>query len=397
MRFSLASQVRTELESAWGGYPDYVYSGEAPSARGHVPVFVYHTIGPSRFEKDLCFLAENGYRTLGMNDLVRHLRGQEPAPGDAVVLTFDDARSSFWRFGYPLLRRYRMKGVLFVIAGLTRDTSPPRDNLFAVWNGDRTRAELDAIDPDDATLCTWPELSEMHDSGWVEVESHSLFHREVFVGTEIVDFLGPGSNFVPFHSPATAYLTASDVGRGLVPDAYYGLPLFRTAPLHKGVRAWELSEELKQAARACWRDVPAEMREKGTWRRSLRARWKKHRFIQGLRRQSELEVERDLIEDIAGARALIKERVDRNAGDHFCLPYAVGSAVSLRCMKKVGVESCSWGTVAEERHNRTGSDPMRISRVKADFLWRLPGAGQKSLLHVYGKKIGRRLRGERVF
>ena len=394
MEFSLVSQLRNELESAWSGYPDYVYSGAAPSP--HVPVFVYHTIEPSSFEKDLQHLADGGYTPIGMEALKRHVTGEERAPEGAVVLTFDDARSSFWRYAYPLLRRYEMKGVLFVIAGLTREASSVRENLTDVWDGTCREAELRALDPDDETLCTWPELGAMYDSGWVEIESHSLFHQEVFVGTEIEGFLGPGSNFVPFHTPATAYLTPDDVG-GIEPERYYGLPLFQTAPLHKGRRAWVPSEELKGQAKAIWGNLPDEAVARGAWEEALRERWNGLDLRRGLRRQSRSEREQALTDDVARARDLIKEHIDPTAGDHFCLPYTVGSALSVQVMREVGVESCAWGVLPECRHNRYGTDPLRISREKSDFLWRLPGAGQKSLVRIYGEKVGRRLRGERVF
>ena len=397
MQFSLTSQLYDELQSVLHGYPDFVYSGEAPARAGHVPVFIYHTIDPVRFEADLKYLVENGYTAIGMNELVRHLRGERQAPENAVVLTFDDARSSFWRFGYPLLRHYQLKGVLFVIAGLTRDAETVRENLFSTWNGESSLADIEAIDPEDTTLCTWPELRAMYKSGWIEIESHSLFHQEVFVGTEIVDFLGPDSSYVPYQTSATAYLSVSDVGAGIVPEQYYGLPLFQTASLHSGQCAWEVSGELIQCARDWWRDVPVEARKNGAWRRWLRAKWDARDVTQELRRQDASDVERSITEDIAQASALIKDHVDRNAGDHFCLPYTVGSEVSVCVITKLDVKSCSWGVMAENRHNTVGSNPMRISRIKSDFVWRLPGDSQRSLSQVYAKKLLRRLCGKKVY
>lgn len=397
MRFSLADQFSHELRSLWNGYPDYIYSGKAPAAVGHVPVFVYHTIQPSRFEEDLRYLQENGYRTIGMGDLKRHLTGKRQAPERSVVLTFDDARSSFWRFGFPLLQRYGMKGVLFVISGLTPSASSTRPNLCSVWNSGKTVGDIRAIDPDDTALCTWPELREMYNSGYVEIESHSLFHKEVFVDTEILGFLGPESSFVPYSTSATAYLSPEEAGQSIAPSEYYGLPLFQTAPLYQGKRSWKLSDDLLQFARDQWEKLSSWEIENGEWRRSLQATWGQHNYMSGMQRCSMSELEEEITEDIARSRALIKERVDADAGDHFCLPYTVGSAISVHVMETLGVESCSWGVLPDDRHNTPGTNPMRVARTKSDFLWRLPGQGQKSLARVYGEKIRRRLRGDRVF
>jgi len=397
MRFSLANQFSHELRSLWSGYPDYVYSGEAPAAVEHVPVFVYHTVRPSRFEEDLRYLRKNGYRTIGMGDLKRHLAGERQVPEQSVVLTFDDARSSFWRFGFPLLQRYGMKGVLFVISGLTPSASSTRPNLCSVWNSGKTVDDIRAIDPGDTALCTWPELREMYNSGYVEIESHSLFHKEVFVDTDILDFLGPHGSFVPYNTSATAYLSPEDAGQSIAPSEYYGLPLFQTAPLYRGRRSWKLSDDLLRFARDQWEELPAGKIENGGWRGSLRARWRQCGYMSGMQRQSMSEVKREITEDVVRSRALIKDHVDFEAGDHFCLPYTVGSEIGVHVMQTLGVESCSWGVLPDDRHNTPGTNLMRVARTKSDFLWRLPGQGQKSLARVYGEKIRRRLRGDRVF
>jgi len=396
MDFSVASQIKHEIWSLVNSYPSFVLRGGSVLT-GHVPVFVYHTIEPISFEKDLCFLAENGYQTIGMGDLTEYLNGGQSVPDRSVVLTFDDARSSFWRYAYPLLRRYEMKGVLFVIAGLTTDASTCRDNLFSHWDGKCTLVDLQRIDPDDSTLCTWPELRAMNDSGWVEIESHSLFHQEVFTGTEVRDIIGPSSSFTPFQTAVTAYLTPEDIGKLINPSSYYGLPIFPSASLHKGVCAWQIPENVRQRARTIWQSLVASEGQNGHWKRSMQAYWEKEGIQQELRRQTEADVRQRIQDDLVKARALIKEQVSPKAGRHFCLPYGVGSAMSLRIQRELGIESCSWSVIPGKKKNVPGDDPMRICRIKADFIWRLPGTGQKSLGQVYLDKAMRRLRGERIY
>jgi hypothetical protein len=290
-----------------------------------------------------------------------------------------------------------MKGVLFVISGLTPAASSTRQNLFSVWDEDQTMADVQSIDPNDTTLCTWPELREMYNSDYVEIENHSLLHKEVFVNTRIADFFGPESSFVPFKTSATAYLSPRDTPQSISAEDHYGLPLFETAPLHEGRQAWRPSDNLKHFAREQWEKLSSRAIKEGEWKGLLYACWEQYDYESELRRQSASEVEKSIMEDILISRALIKERVGDGAGDHFCLPYTVGSELSIHAMETLGVESCAWGVLPERRHNAPGTNPMRISRVKSDFLWRLPGRGQKPLPRIYSEKVGRRLRGERVF
>jgi len=86
-----------------GRYPDFVTGG--PLARGDIPVFVFHSVEPESFGRKLRYLAENGYSTLSADEYFRALMGAGPVPERAVLLTFDDGRSSVWGVGAPLLSR----------------------------------------------------------------------------------------------------------------------------------------------------------------------------------------------------------------------------------------------------------------------------------------------------
>src|SRR5688500_1473809 len=96
-----------------GRYPPFVTGGPLP--QGHIPVFVFHSLEPHRFARQLTHLADNGYVTLSADEYAQNLLGGRPAPARAVVLTFDDGRGSLWSVGYPLLRRFGMRGIVFLV------------------------------------------------------------------------------------------------------------------------------------------------------------------------------------------------------------------------------------------------------------------------------------------
>src|SRR5690606_39874838 len=134
------------------------------------------------FEEDLKFLRENEYRTVGVDDLYAHLTGQVAPLDRAVVLTFDDGRSSFWRYAFPLLQKYEMRAVVFVIPGFTSDTDRRRPNLTEGWAGRSRPAELSAIEPRDTTLSPRTALATLPQTGPPEVAAHSLFPGAVSGG-----------------------------------------------------------------------------------------------------------------------------------------------------------------------------------------------------------------------
>ena len=105
------------------------------------------------------FLAANGYCTTTADGLLDWIKHGTELPGNTVILTFDDGADNFYRVAYPLLRQYNQTAVLFIAPGLhrTADEEP--------WDSKRP--------------CTWEELSEMHRSGLVDIQSHTWEHRSL--------------------------------------------------------------------------------------------------------------------------------------------------------------------------------------------------------------------------
>jgi len=87
-------------------------------------VLAYHGIDDSAtFERHLQVLGDDAHPvTLAeVTDAIAHDRSLPPG---AVLLTFDDGARSLFDLGLPLLRRYRIPAVAFVVAGLLGTDRP---------------------------------------------------------------------------------------------------------------------------------------------------------------------------------------------------------------------------------------------------------------------------------
>ncbi len=391
MIFSLAEQIRYELTSVLRGYPSFVLRRSGKLKQNELPVFVYHTIKPEEFESDLRYLQGNGYVTIDLRQYLDALKHKVSLPEKSVLLTIDDGRSSFWRYGYPLLKRFRMKATLFVIPGYIQATHENNDNLLTLGDSVTSRAHLKTIDPQDHELCSWEQLREMHLSGYIAIESHTLFHREVFTEPKIINWIDTRTSFVPHYSPVSAYLDFADVGNTLNPQHYLGLPLFQSTPLMVGKPALKIPAELKELCRKRYgqdtQKTHQELLDSG--------------LLAQITRQSAAEVEAVIEQDLALSQRLIQQNVSPQAGRHLCLPFTQGSPQVIAAAKKVGLQSCSWGTIPGKRinHAQTGNTDtaMHIVRIKSDFIPRLPGKHRSSLLAIYLNKLGRRIQGEAAF
>jgi peptidoglycan/xylan/chitin deacetylase (PgdA/CDA1 family) len=143
-----------------GSFPDFVLARSPKPLQGFVPVFHYHLVETPRFEADLKFLSENNYTTIDADQMVDYLSRRTQLPTKSVLLTFDDGPKNFYEVAFPLLRKYRHKAVHFIAPALHEE-------------------HRDDFNPDWPRPMTWAQLREIHASGLVQIQSHTLESRYV--------------------------------------------------------------------------------------------------------------------------------------------------------------------------------------------------------------------------
>ncbi len=393
MKHSIKDQLAIEVKSLFAGYPKFVYSKNNINSLDGIPVFVFHTIEPELFEEQLKYLKKNGYKTLSINEFYDVLtKPQSISTEKLVLLTIDDARSSVWRFAYPLLEKYQMNATVFVIPGLTEEGSL-RINLKNSWNNNCKIEDVYKIDPDDITLCNWAEISEMYNSGFIDIESHTLFHREIFTSTQIIDYISEDMEFIPYNFNGSPYYTYESIGKQLHVSEFSGLPIFESAPIMFAGPKLEVSEEFKLKCKEIYKNA---LEKKEDWKNQI------NNFVaQESNNKKYFEFKNtsttDTLEDLKIAREEIQKHLDSNAGNHLCLPWTKGNKNTIELCKELNIKSCFWGILDDKKINIPGDDPYYVSRIKNDFILRLPGDGRESLFSIYKYKIKRRLSGEKVY
>jgi peptidoglycan/xylan/chitin deacetylase (PgdA/CDA1 family) len=88
-----------------------------------VVCFVYHRVGDHRypttntstkdFESHLSYLTSHGFKVLNFSEAIDYLKSDGPAQKIAVI-TIDDGYKSFYKNGYPLLKKYKFPATLFI-------------------------------------------------------------------------------------------------------------------------------------------------------------------------------------------------------------------------------------------------------------------------------------------
>jgi peptidoglycan/xylan/chitin deacetylase (PgdA/CDA1 family) len=364
-----------------GRYPEFVTGGGLP--RGHVPVFVFHSLEPAAFGKKLAYLASNGYVTLSAEEYFLHLMGARPAPERAVMLTLDDGRASVYSVGLPLLSRHGMKAVVFLIPGHV-EQRPAR--ALAAGSAE---AALPMPEPNEGFV-SWEEVDRLVRSGLFDLQSHSLSHALVHIGPAVVDFMRPelragyGSLDVPLIHDGHADLPA-----GKIP---LGTPLLRSAP--------RLSEELRyfedpMVRRAAVDHVAASggagFFYKDGWRQKLR-RLQAQVPARG-RVETTQEREAAIRRELQESKRLIEERTGREV-THLCFPWHVAGRTAARLALEVGYRTAFGGKQRGVPLTLPGGDPLRIARIGEDYVECLPGEGRASVASILRMKWLRRVKGK---
>lgn len=136
-----------------------------------IPVLMYHKIGqaprnsrlkslwvtPERFAWQLAELRRRGYCSVTFADLAAGRLPDKP-----VLITFDDGYKNQYTQAYPILKRFAMRAVIYVVT----DTVG-RDNF---WHDPATEQRLPMLSKE--------EILEMR-AGGMEFGSHTLSHRRM--------------------------------------------------------------------------------------------------------------------------------------------------------------------------------------------------------------------------
>lgn len=137
---------------------------EISELRLRVPILMYHYIeapgsttlpwlyeSPEIFEAQLRTLANECYNSVFATDAANAVRGEARLPSKPIAITFDDGYDDMYTNAFPLLKKYGMKGTMYII--------------------------VNALDT--PGYLTRDQVREMADSGFVEIAAHTMNHVDL--------------------------------------------------------------------------------------------------------------------------------------------------------------------------------------------------------------------------
>jgi hypothetical protein len=332
---------------------------------GGIPVMMYHVVGRGRFERDLAYLRRNGYETIGLEDLLAWLRGEDPPlPQRPIALTFDDGKESLYSVAYPLLEDHGFRATAFICP----------------WWADRATADrLGAQQGRQPTHANWDQLHEMDARGIIDVQSHTYSHALIWTSGRVVGFATP-------ETVCPSVRWSEEAGPAALFSPPLGWPILTWGPRFADHRRFLPEADGPQA---CANHVAdhggaAFFRSHG-WQETLRR-------ILGLENGCNIvpgryETDAERAADIRGELSIAKESLESRLHKevvHLAFPWNEAGWLATRLAVEAGYRSACRGTVSGRDVCQRGDDPLFIPRADAgsgetSHILSLPGHGRRSL------------------
>ena len=358
--------------------PDFVYKKLDYLPENMIPVFCFHSVEAKRLEEQFKYLFENDYKTLDANSLVDILLGKKIADRNTIALTFDDGRKSFWTTAFPLLKKYGLTAISFIIPSIVKNETVKSFTLEDVWSNKISKDDLEKIELKNS-FCNWNEIHEMHASNLVDFQSHSLHHASVFTDKTLIDFINP--DLTPSLLNGTlnpiVYVNGKDV---LLGANNFGYPVYRWESNLTAAKRFVNNEKLSLACVDYVKSHGDEVFFKNPkWRKELKTYYTKIKTEFGAGTFQTYEKRKlDISEDLIKSKTIIENNLNKPV-KHLCLPWYKGNKLTVELSKETGYSGIYWGIVNMHSINYRGSDPFYINRINDHYIFSLPGKNRISL------------------
>ena len=155
-----------------------------------VPVLMHHhvspspgmiTVSPENFESQIAWLATDGWTSLTMQQYAGFLAGA-PVPRKSILITFDDGYLDNWVYAHPILQKYGMHAVVFVVTGwmgegaVRAHAGQPGAALPATPDHRACEAAIFEQGRADEVMMRWSEARAAIEAGTFEVHCHTHTH-----------------------------------------------------------------------------------------------------------------------------------------------------------------------------------------------------------------------------
>ena len=341
-----------------------------------VPIVIYHSVAdehrhlwsfmslPIRlFERQLLYLKRKAFKTVTLYDVYEYLKFGKPLPAKSIVLTFDDGFLDSWVYVFPLLKKYGMKGTVFVTTDFVDPSEERRPTLEDVWSGRQSEDGLQWWG-----YLSWAEMRRMYETGVMDFQSHARTHTWYFTSDKIVDFHHPHDTYAWLFWNAYPEKKYAWLNLRFEEWGPWGTPIYTHDQALLTKRYYEDPCLTKVLGDYVSQHGGIEFFDHGNWKHKLfevADQYRSSHTVGGFY-ESEAEYVQRVRDEFNYSKQTIEEKLNKSV-DFLCWP--CGDFTDK--LQRMAVEECSYlATVtARKRPNQFGNDPSLIDRTyfRADY------------------------------
>jgi len=306
------------------------------------------SVSLEHFETLCQYLSENKYTTHFFDEWYEYFSLPRKKDSKKIVLTFDDGYLDNWVYVLPILKKYGLKGTVFINPEFVDPGTVIRPNLEDTWTGKMDLNEMQTLG-----FLNWPEIQAMQQSGVIDIQSHSMSHNFYFRSNKMVDIYAgqPKYDWIPWftHPEQKPFYITQDQA-GLVPHGYpvfeYGraLGLRRYFPDDRLVaRSIELCGEGRQDKIKVISELIAML----------------ERFPG--RFEDDLELEKRYRYELMESKRLLEEKLNKKV-DFLCWPGGGYNELSIKLSVEAGYKASTYGSAERNQSQGIESQYKRIPR-----------------------------------
>lgn len=140
------------------------------------------SISRDHFESFCKYISDKNYEAVFLDEYNEAKSNPKPTNKKLIAITFDDGYLDNWVFAFPILKKYKLKGTIFINPEFIDPSTQIRPTLLDVWDGSLQMDELKPLG-----FVNWTELQHMQESGIIDIQSHSMSHNFYYSSNVIKD------------------------------------------------------------------------------------------------------------------------------------------------------------------------------------------------------------------
>jgi peptidoglycan/xylan/chitin deacetylase (PgdA/CDA1 family) len=305
----------------------------------------------NHFETFCKFLGKEGYQAVFFEDWYAIQNDPSKDSKKKIILSFDDGYLDNWVYVYPILKKYNLKGTIFINPEFVDPSANVRANLEDVWTGKRTMNELQSLG-----FLNWPEIQAMDAGGVMDIQSHSMSHNFYFRSDKIKDIYTGQPNYdwlAWFHKPERKPFYVTEDQRSFVPDGY---PVFEFGRA-LGLRRYFPNEEMIEFAVKLY-DSKSTEQEKSSIISELNEKIKEFpgRF------ETDEEMEQRYRYELFESKRILEEKLNKKV-EFLCWPGGGYNELSINLSIEAGYKASTIASWEQQKVLDNSGPYKRIQRI----------------------------------